>query len=102
MACYFVIKKENNKVVDIGTSVSYSTHDSIKFAHVYHPIINQSVPGFCYWNVSDYEIYCDNSLYYSDILKEYKLRGDMGNGVKYHKEIKRANLYFFNNGICKQ
>ena len=30
MACYFVIEKENNKIVDIGTSVSYSTHDNIK------------------------------------------------------------------------
>lgn len=102
MACYFVIKKENNKVVDIGTSVSYSTHDNIKVAHVYHPIINCDVPGFCYWDVSSYEIYCDDGLCYSDVLKKYKLCGDIGSGIKYHKEIKRANLYFSNNGICKQ
>lgn len=102
MACYFVIEKENNKVVDIGVSVSYSTHGSIKIAHVYHPIINCGVPGFCYWDVSSYEIYRDDGLCYSDVLKRYKLCGDMGGGTKYHKEIKRANLYFSNNGICKQ
>ena len=102
MACYFVIEKENNKIVDIGTSVSYSTHGSVKIAHVYHPIINCSVPGFCYWDTLTYEIYYDDSLYYSDVLKEYKLHGDKGNGVKYHKEIKRSNLYISNNGICKQ
>ena len=95
MACYFVTTKGDNKVVDIGNSVGYSTHGSLKIAHVYHPIINCHIPGFCYWDIPEYDVYCDNNLNYWDVLRKNKIHGDRGgNNMKYYNEIKKANLKY--------
>ena len=40
MACYVVIKKGDNKVLDVGNLMSYSMHGNTKVAHVYHPVID--------------------------------------------------------------
>lgn len=93
MACYFVTKKGDNKVLDIGNSVGYSTHGSTKIAHVYHPIINCHVPGFCYWSIPEYEVHCIEDLYYWDVLKKNKIHGDRGgNDLRYYNDIKRVKL----------
>lgn len=95
MACYFVTKKGDNKVLDIGNSVEYSTHDSIKIAHVYHPIINCHIPGFCYWSIPEYDVYCDDNLCYWDVLRKNKIHGDIdGNDMRYYNGIKNVNLKY--------
>lgn len=98
MAYYFVTKKGDNKVLDIGNSVSYSMHGSAKIAHVYHPIINCHVPGFCWWSMPEYEVHCIDDLNYWDVLKKNKIHSDKdreGEDVlRYYNNIKRAKLKY--------
>lgn len=97
MACYFITAKGDNKVVDIGNSVIYSTQGGLKIAHVYHPIVNCHVLGFCYWSIPEYEVHCDENLFYWDVLKKYRIHGDRERdclNLKYHNGIKRANLKY--------
>lgn len=98
MACYFVTKKGDNKVLDIGNSVLYSTHGSSKIAHVYHPIVNCHVPGFCWWDVPEYEVHCIEDLNYWDVLEKNKIHGDRDREgedmLQYYNDIKMANLKY--------
>lgn len=97
MACYFVVAKGDNKVLDIGDSVLYSIHGSHKIAHVYHPVINGYVLGFCWWDVSKYDIHCEENIYYHDVLEKYKIRGDEGgdeDNMKYINRIQMAALKY--------
>lgn len=98
MACYFVTKKGDNKVLDIGNSVLYSTHGSSKIAHVYHPIVNCHVPGFCWWDVPEYEVHCIEDLNYWDVLEKNKIYGDRDREGEdmlwYYNDIKNANLKY--------
>lgn len=97
MACYFITAKGDNKVLDVGNLVTYSIHSSHKIAHVYHPIINCHTPGFCWWSIPEYEVHCDDNLFYWDVLKKYRIHGDRGNDgddLKYCNEIKKANLKY--------
>ena len=76
MACYVVIKKGDNKVLDVGNLMSYSMHGNTKVAHVYHPVIDCHVQGFCWWNTSEYEVHRIEDLSYWDVLEKYKIEGD--------------------------
>lgn len=98
MACYFVTKKGDNKILDIGNLVLYSTHGSNKMAHVYHPIINCHTQGFCCWDIPEYEVHCIEDLFYWDVLRKYKIKGDRDrDGVdplQYYDNIKNINLKY--------
>jgi len=96
MACYFVTKKGDDKILDIGNLVLYSTHGSTKIAHVYHPIINCHVQGFCYWSIPEYDVHCIEDLCYWDVLEKHKIHGDREdeNGLQYLNNIKRAKLKY--------
>lgn len=98
MACYFVTKKGDNKVLDIGNLVSYSMHGNTKIAHVYHPVINSNVPGFCWWGVPEYEVHCIEDLYYWDALEKNEIPGDRDKEgedmLQYYNNIKKAKLKY--------
>ena len=96
MACYVVIKKGDNKVLDVGNLMSYSMHGNTKVAHVYHPVIDCHVQGFCWWNTSEYEVHRIEDLSYWDVLEKHKIEGDR-EGVdilEYYKNIKNINLKY--------
>lgn len=91
MACYFITAKGDNKVLDIGNLVTYSIHGNHKIAHVYHP------SGFCWWSIPEYEVHCDDNLFYWDVLEKYRIHGDGGcdgDDLKYYNGIKMANLKY--------
>lgn len=98
MECYFVTKRGDCKVLDIGNSVLYSTHGSTKIAHVYHPIINCHTPGFCYWSIPEYEVHCIDNLNYWDLLEKYKIDEDRDrdgeDALRYFDNIKRSKLKY--------
>lgn len=96
MACYVVTRKGDNKVLDIGKSVSFSMHGHTKVAHVYHPTVGGHVPGFCWWDTLEYEVHCIEDLFYWDVLEKYKIEGDreMVDISKYYNNIKNANLKY--------
>lgn len=98
MACYFITQRGDNKVLDIGDSISYSMHGNTKVSHVYHPIINCHVSGFCWWDTPEYEVHCVDDLSYWEVLEKYKIKEDRdierNDFLQYYDNIKNANLKY--------